>query len=234
MNTHFTYFWVDLLSFIFPFLFSFHPAFKFYQHWRAILLSLIVPALFFITWDVIYTQLNVWWFNPEYTLQPRFINLPFEELFFFICIPYACLFTFYCVKLYFGSALANCLNTKYVVGFVVLLLVVALFYLNRIYTSVTFIFLAAFITFLLIKKVKYLGIFFVSFILILPFFFVTNGILTGSFIEQAVVNYNPNYHIGFRIFTIPVEDVFYGALLLLMNVSIFEFRMQKHSIYISN
>ena len=53
-------------------------------------------------------------------------------------------------------------------------------------------------------------------------FIITNGILTGSYIEDQVVWYNDNYNLGFRIFTIPVEDVFYGMLLLFSNVIIYE------------
>ena len=53
-------------------------------------------------------------------------------------------------------------------------------------------------------------------------FIITNGILTGSFIEDQVVWYNDNYNLGLRIFTIPVEDVFYGMLLLFSNVIIYE------------
>ena len=58
-------------------------------------------------------------------------------------------------------------------------------------------------------------------ILLIPFL-ITNGLLTGSFIEDQVVWYNDNYNLGIRILTIPVEDVFYGMLLILLNIIIYE------------
>ncbi|MGC9342869.1 MAG: lycopene cyclase domain-containing protein [Bacteroidales bacterium] len=54
-------------------------------------------------------------------------------------------------------------------------------------------------------------------------FLIVNGILTGSFIEEEIVWYNDMENLSFRIFTIPVEDMFYGMLLILMNVSIYEY-----------
>jgi lycopene cyclase domain-containing protein len=55
----------------------------------------------------------------------------------------------------------------------------------------------------------------------LPFLLI-NGVLTGSFIKSPIVNYNSNEIIGFRIFTIPIEDSVYNLLMLLIVVSLFE------------
>jgi lycopene cyclase domain-containing protein len=71
-------------------------------------------------------------------------------------------------------------------------------------------------------KPRYMGRFYVAFGFTLIPFFIVNGILTGSFIPGEVVWYNDEENLGFRLGTIPLEDVFYGMLLLLLNIVIFE------------
>jgi len=64
-------------------------------------------------------------------------------------------------------------------------------------------------------------------------FFIVDGILTGSFIPGEVVFYNNAHNLGIRLGTIPVEDMVYGFLMLLMNVTWFEFFRSRRSIKIS-
>ena len=47
-------------------------------------------------------------------------------------------------------------------------------------------------------------------------FFIVNGILTGSFIENEVVWYNNTENLNIRLFTIPIEDSVYAFTLILL------------------
>jgi lycopene cyclase domain-containing protein len=106
---------------------------------------------------------------------------------------------------------------------VFVLTVIALFNLDRLYTSVTFLLTAGFILLhLLVFRSDYLGRFYLSYIIVLVPFFIVNGILTGSFIEDQVVWYDDTQNLGVRMFTIPVEDSIYGMLLIMMNVTFLE------------
>jgi lycopene cyclase domain-containing protein len=69
-----------------------------------------------------------------------------------------------------------------------------------------------------IAKVDWFGkATFVYTILLIPFVIV-NGILTGSWIEAPIVSYNPAENMGIRLLTIPVEDIFYGFEMILLNI----------------
>ncbi|MCX8474030.1 MAG: lycopene cyclase domain-containing protein, partial [Sediminibacterium sp.] len=58
-------------------------------------------------------------------------------------------------------------------------------------------------------------------VLLIPFFIV-NGILTGSGLESPIVWYNNAENLAIRLRTIPVEDIFYGLELILLNIYFFE------------
>ena len=53
-------------------------------------------------------------------------------------------------------------------------------------------------------------------------FFIVNGILTGTGIQEEVVWYNDEENLGIRILTIPVEDILYAFSLILLNLILFK------------
>ncbi|HOY09081.1 MAG TPA: lycopene cyclase domain-containing protein [Candidatus Omnitrophota bacterium] len=88
------------LSGIGPLILSFYPPLRFYQHKRALMLTLGLIVLIFGAWDVLATRRGHWYFNPEGIAGAWFLNLPVEEWLFFIVIPFCCLFTWEVVNFY--------------------------------------------------------------------------------------------------------------------------------------
>lgn len=171
--------------------------------------------------------MGIWGFNPRYLTGFYIFSLPVEEILFFVCIPYACLFSYEAVGYFSKRDYFGIFTTKITAGLIVVLLITAFLNFSKWYTSVTFLLLSIFLLYLHFKlKPGYLGKFYLSYLFILFPFFVVNGVLTGTGIDSEVVWYNDAENLGMRVVTIPVEDLFYGMLLLLMNVVIFE-ELQK-------
>jgi lycopene cyclase domain-containing protein len=218
------YVFINLGAISIPFLAGFDKRLQFQKQWKFLFPAMLLTMLVFIPWDMLKTDLAVWGFNPRYLLGYYIGNLPVEEWGFFIAIPYACLFTYHSLnylikKDYFG---------KYANAFT---LVLALFFLitgavntDKLYTSVTFISTGGFLLFhRFVVKAPYMGRFYMMYFITLIPFFIVNGLLTGSFIPEEVVYYDNTQNLGIRVGTIPVEDMVYGLLMLLMNVTWFEY-----------
>lgn len=220
----FTYLIVNLASLSIPLIYSFHRRIRFDREWKFFLPPLFMVAFLFCIWDSIFTQLGVWGFSSRYTLGASLFNLPVEEVLFFLCIPYACVFTYHSLgvlkmkNLFQNSVLA----ARILAG---LLAAGAIIYYDRWYPFITFLLLS--IVLLALQRKKYLGRFFTTYLILLFPFFVVNGILTGTGLSEPVVWYNQAEIIGLRIITIPVEDIFFGMLLILLNVAGMEWLKEK-------
>jgi lycopene cyclase domain-containing protein len=219
-----TYLLINILAISIPLLVTFHSRFKFYKRWNALWPALILPAIFFIIWDIYFTDLGVWGFNPAHLIGIKIFNLPLEEVLFFIAIPYACMFTYDVLRQNITLRIKRNHLNIFVFALALILLITGLFNIDKWYTGTTFI-LTAFFLFIHIYlfKSNYLGHFFIAYAIIYLFpFLIVNGLLTGSMLNEPVVWYNNEENLGLRIFTIPVEDFIYGMLLYLMNTSLYE------------
>lgn len=219
----FLYLFLDLGALIIPLLFSFHPRIRLDLHWRALWPAIILVAALFIGWDVIFTRMGVWGFNPKYLIGIDLFGLPIEEWLFFICIPYACVFTYFV----FNELSADPWSPRYARTIawtiVVCSSVIGIMNWEKWYTASTFFALGAtFAVVLIANSINFLGRFLICYAALLIPFFLINGTLTGYFTTDPVVWYDDTENLGIRLGSIPIEDTFYGMLLILLNVVLFE------------
>ncbi|PZX92864.1 lycopene cyclase domain-containing protein [Flavobacterium aquariorum] len=213
------YLFLNIASFLIPFLYSFEKRMRYCKRWKVIFPSLIITALFFIIWDIIFTQMGVWSFNPRYHSGIEFFGLPIEEWLFFICIPYASIFIHFSFQYFLPNLALSDTVVKKIYWFLMILIVpVAVFNYDRWYTFVNLSLFVIVLTIAVFKFSTILKTYFITFLIILIPFLLVNGILTGSFIEEPVVFYNDNENLGIRLGTIPVEDVGYAFTMLLMSL----------------
>ena len=230
MNTKYLYLTLDLLTILFPFLFSFYSKANFSKKWKYLWPAILIPGVIFIVWDEFFTRLGVWGFNEAYLSGFYIGSLPLEEVLFFICIPYACVFTYEALNYLISRNHFRPYQKPISIALIIACSVLGAINMDKWYTWTTFLSLAMYLILLqFMKHEAFLGRFYFAFLFILIPFFIVNGILTGSGIDEPVVWYNNEENLRVRIATIPVEDVFYGMLLILMNVSIFEWLQHKGS-----
>ncbi|WP_179416137.1 lycopene cyclase domain-containing protein [Mucilaginibacter sp. E4BP6] len=218
----FTYLLIDLFSVLVPLLFSFHPGLKFYKSWPALFPAMLLTATIFLAWDSYFTHLRIWGFNKAYLTGIDIGNLPLEEVLFFICIPYACLFTYASLSLMVRKNLSKRAQLVISLALVIASVLMLLVFHSLYYTSSAFALLAVLlITAQFFLKVSWLSRFYTTYLVLLLPFLIVNGLLTGTGLAKPVVWYNSAHIMGLRVLSIPLEDVFYGMDLILLNVMIF-------------
>lgn len=224
------YLLLDIGSISIPLLYSiFEKKFHFIQYAKIAFTSIILVAIPFLIWDAFFTRIGVWGFNETYHLSLTILGMPIEEWLFFICIPFACLFTHEVLKYYLPNFKLSKIATEVISYLLILVIVVSLlFNFGKWYTTVNFSWFLVVLIFTLIQYPETLQEYYPSFLVILIPFFIVNGILTGSFIENEVVWYNNNENIGFRLFTIPFEDIFYAFNMLFTMQLIFNYMKKKY------
>jgi len=227
----YAYLLIDFFTIIVPFIFSFHPKLNFYKTWKSFFPAVIFTGVIFLLWDVYFTSIGVWGFNPDYLIGLKIANMPIEEILFFFCIPYACVFTFHCLDLIIKEAIPYRVENILTPALIIICFIVALMHRDNVYPAVTFILLAVMLILTrYILKISWLPKFYIIYTILLFPFLIVNGLLTGTGLDAPIVWYNNDQIIGFRILTIPVEDVFYGMALILINLLIYKNLISRRSI----
>jgi lycopene cyclase domain-containing protein len=223
LKSKYLYLTINFLSFLLPFLFSFYPKASFFRKWKYVWPAIIISGVIFVFWDATFTWLGVWGFNPEYVTGIFWLGLPIEEILFFICIPYACLFTYFALNHLIEKDYLRRHHELITSALTILLMILGLYNIDRMYTAAALLSTGFFLAFGLLKlRMRFMGRFYLAFGLLLIPFLLINGALTGAFTEEPIVWYNNAENLGIRLGTIPVEDVIYGMLMILLPITIWE------------
>jgi lycopene cyclase domain-containing protein len=225
LDRHYTYFLILAATFAGPFALSFDHKVAFYKKWRFLFPAMILPVIFYVGWDILFTWKGVWSFNAKYVTGVKLANLPIEEILFFLLVPYCCVFLYACLRVYFPGVTQKKGGDVFLKLLAFVLLLLGLVFHSRSYTASTFIFCSIFIGLIYAFSNFFKGFdassFLVSYAVVLLPFMVVNGLLTAI----PVVEYDNSENMALRIYSIPIEDVIYGMLLFLMVISMYERRL---------
>ena len=224
---NFTYLLLMLLTLAGPLALSFESQVKYYRKLKYLLPAVLFSGTVFIMWDIRFEQLGIWSFNPEFITGIYILNLPVEEWLFFLIIPYSCVFIYEVLNVKLASFekpnLFVAISLALLIGFAL----TAYYARDKLYTFFTFFLLTIYFGYTIFRnrfKPHYTKFYLTWLISLLPMLII-NGLLTAL----PVVEYNNDHNLGIRIITIPLEDFFYFFLLLIMNITIYEY-MKKQQI----
>jgi lycopene cyclase domain-containing protein len=217
------YCYILIATIAYPLLQSFESKLQFYKKWKSLLPAILLCVIVHGSIDILFTNLGVWSFNPNYILGIKILYLPIEEWLWFIVTPYACVFIYEVLYYFFEDIKPSKIIFKLSLFFGIVLILIATIYHNNLYTCFYFS-LAALICFIAFYfKPIWWGNFLRTYLVSLLPFLVMNGLLTGSFTENPVVLYNTDHIIGYRILNIPVEDTVFSFVILAGVIASYEF-----------
>jgi lycopene cyclase domain-containing protein len=226
----YTYLLLNLAIIAVPLVRSFEPRIHYAGKWKRLFPAIAISGAIFITWDHFFTAMalpfeaagraytGVWNFNPDYLTGIWMAGLPLEEWLFFLTVPYACVFIYEVLNYFVKRDVLRTAAPWITYTLIAFSLVMAITFIDRWYTAVTFFALAGMLVVQLLLKARYMGRFYLMFLVSIVPFALVNGVLTAL----PVVVYNNLEFTGVRLASIPLEDGFYGMLLLLLNITIYE------------
>lgn len=242
MTSNWLYLTVDLACLSGPFFLSFQKRLPFYSYFKALFASIAAMMLVYVPWDMAFTQNGIWGFNEKYITGAHIGNLPIEEWLFFICVPYACIFSFECVRFFFPKNPLKSYAKFISISYILISLILLFSFWGNWYTmsamTIT-ILLLSYHTF--IRKSEFMGWFHFSWLILLIPFYISNGVLTGlhfyeyplintqpNAIQDMIVWYNNNHNLGIRIWSVPLDDFFYGMSMVLLALTVYEPLKKKY------
>ncbi|WP_338598395.1 lycopene cyclase domain-containing protein [Sulfolobus tengchongensis] len=185
------------------------------RNYLALLKSILLVDPFYLLWDFIATWKDSWSFNPQYVMGIYVIDLPIEEIIFFLVTPFATL-TIYdfmrdrIAKNIFIKHSENdrIIKTELILSSLFLLTVGFIILPSHSYTAIDLIYLSSF---LLLSSFQNPHIFASKYfwefmgLTYIPFF-IFDFFLT----YLPVVIYGPRSILGIRVISIPIEDFIYS------------------------
>lgn len=202
---------INIFIIIVPLFLSFEKKVQYYRNFHLVLLSILVVSIPFIIWDSIAVMRKDWGFNNKFILGITFFNLPLEEILFFFNVPYSTIFIYESLSFYFEDKKLM-VKKGYFLAISLLLIIAAVIFNDKYYTSTVSLFTAAFILTSVFFRLDIItSRLYWIFILItyIPFLLV-NYVLTAL----PIVWYSDTAFLGYRLITIPLEDFLYSYSLI--------------------
>lgn len=216
-----TYLLLLLIYLVLPAIFSTQKKVPFTFQLRYILPAIIFAGAIFVMWDIRFTELGVWTFNPEYLSGIELLKLPIEEWLSFFIIPLTSIYIYEWSKIKFESF--EKANTSVILSLVILVAtsLLAFFFRSSMFSFFTFFLSAIYLGYTIFRNRfrNYLTKFYLSYLITLVPFILVSALLNSL----PAISYNSSHIIGLAIFGVPIERLAYLYLMLLISITIYEY-----------
>lgn len=217
---------IDLFNIPVAVIFSFLDKYSGGSGGKKFLSPVIISGTLFTLIGSYFTFLGVWQVSSNYTTGWHIGNLPVEEALYFFCIPFPLLF---CFDYLTGRAKGPVKRWRGVdLAFIFCLANAAVFFSHKIFGFFVFALLASLLIIAkVIARVKWLSKFYMTCLYSFFPLLVIDNLLIGSLSGKPIIIFNNLAIIGIRIYSVPVEMIFYNMVLILVNLLLYAHFTQK-------
>jgi lycopene cyclase domain-containing protein len=220
-----TYLLLLLIYLIIPLVLSTQKKVRFIFRLRYLLPAAIFAGAIFVMWDMRFTELGIWSFNADYTTGIEPLKVPIEEWLSFLILPLSSVYIYE----WFKIRLENFEQPGVFILFSLVLLIIsgvlAYSFRQSMFTFFTFFLTAIYLGYTVFRNrfKKHYTKFYLSYFVSLVPFFIVAAVLN----KLPVIIYNSKHIIGVGLFGVPVEKFGFLFLLLLINVTIYEYLNER-------
>lgn len=220
---HYTYLLLNVFILAAPLAFSFGKRLHFISNLRYVLVATLLVEIVLIPWDMGFTGMNIWHFNPDKILGIYIGNLPVEEYLFFAALPFLFLFIYefirYQIKRDFLKGTHFSFTPVAAIGLSWLLIN----NFDQTYTAIASAFLILLLLIKLINLRRYMSWFYPAFIAALIPLFILNFMISS----MPIIEYNSVATLRVKLWNIPFENFIYDAAIVLLATMGYEWCKRK-------
>ena len=178
---------------------------------KSVALSTLLVGTVFVAWDILATSRGHWSFNYAYLVDGSFLGLPYEEILFFITVPFSCLFTYEALAYFIKDARIPLLQKPLqVIGAAFVLLSIAFFKNEYTFLALLSVGLSILVASKLHGHLFSSRLYWFYIAVTFGLFFIFNFLLTSL----PIVEYSDQAISGLRVITIPIEDFMFNFSML--------------------
>lgn len=222
---NFIFIGILVIILLIPVYFIFSGKTGYIKNFRYVLPAIFVSAFLFLLWDIKFTDVGIWSYKEKFTLGVFHKGLPLEQWLFYFIVPFSALFVYEFLKERRPNLDYNNVFTAVSLILLIVFAIVAYKYRLRFYTFFCFLFAVVYFAYVIFRRQfkGHLTHFFFSYFVMLVPYLILSGFLTWS----TAVEYHQEQVLNVWIMMVPIENLVYLFLLLIINTTVYEYLAEK-------